>query len=99
MIFAKNRGRRLLWVAVYDKSLSNNVNIAKDKEEMWKERWLELSDRQCGGIPSLLFLFRFTEAITARSRAVGIFKHARGVLVGWKVTKAEEDRIVTMDDP
>eukprot|EP00973_Karenia_brevis_P021618 2972894-Karenia_brevis.AAC.1 len=30
---------------------------------------------------------------------MGIFKHARGVLVGWESKKDEEERIVTCDAP
>eukprot|EP00973_Karenia_brevis_P014614 1995160-Karenia_brevis.AAC.1 len=34
--FAESYNRRLLWVAAYDKILTSNVNMAKDKEELRK---------------------------------------------------------------
>eukprot|EP00973_Karenia_brevis_P096079 12430509-Karenia_brevis.AAC.1 len=30
---------------------------------------------------------------------MGIFKHARGVLVGWELKQNEEERVVTCDAP
>eukprot|EP00973_Karenia_brevis_P094026 12420370-Karenia_brevis.AAC.1 len=35
---AKSHNRRLVWVAAYDKILTSNVNVAKDKEVFRKER-------------------------------------------------------------
>eukprot|EP00973_Karenia_brevis_P067654 9413162-Karenia_brevis.AAC.1 len=55
-IHATNHNRRLLWVAAHDKILTSNINVAKYKEELRKERWLECHDRQRAGIPGLLRL-------------------------------------------
>ena len=92
MIFAKSEGRRLLWVVAYDKVLSANVASGKDKEELRKERWLELHDRMTGGIPGLLPLvvdlrLRFTESPNRESRVQGVFKHSRGTLLGWELSE------------
>eukprot|EP00973_Karenia_brevis_P021608 2971150-Karenia_brevis.AAC.1 len=51
-------------------------------------------------VPLVLHLpVRFAEAINAKSRQMGIFKHARGVLVGWELKKDEEERIMSCDAP
>ena len=76
----------------------------KIKEEIRKERRSESHGRKCAGIPGLLPLVlglpvRFTEAINAESRKLGILKHARGVIVSWELRKSEEDRVLSSDDP
>ena len=52
-----------------------------------KEQWLQLHDQQTSGIMGLLPLvkgmpIRFTNSI---DKERGVFKHARGVLVGWEL--------------
>ena len=37
IVFAKSKQRRLLWVTAYDKILTNNLNLPKDKEPPTRE--------------------------------------------------------------
>ena len=65
--------------------------------EKRRERWLEYHDRATAGIPGLLLLVldmpvRFTEAVDPKSRRMGVFKHARGVLRGRELPEAEAAR-------
>ena len=104
IVFAKSKKRRLLWVTAYDKILTNNLACSKDKEELRKERWLEFHDRFTAGIPGLLPLvldlpMRFTESINRKAREMGVFKHSRGILRGWKLPEEEESRLAALDDP
>ncbi len=72
--------------------------------EKRRERWLEYHDRATAGIPGLLPLVldipvRFTEAVDPKSRRMGVFKHARGVLRGWELPEAEAARVAASDAP
>ena len=103
-MFAKSKRKRLLWVAAYDKILTNNLSCSKDKEDLRKERWLEFHDRFTGGIPGLLPLVldlpvRFTESVSKAARLQGVFKHSRGILRGWRLPEAEAARLDAIDDP
>ncbi len=69
-----------------------------------RERWLEYHDRATAGIPGLLPLVldmpvRFTEAVDPKSRRMGVFKHARGVLRGRELLEEEAARVAACDAP
>ena len=86
LLFAKSMARRLMWVRAHDKVTSNNLNIAKETEDLRKEKWLILPDRKTGGIPGLLPLviglpIRFTENLGPKAKEMGVFKHARGMSI------------------
>ncbi len=40
---------------------------------------------------------RFTDAVDKKSRLLGVFKHARGILRGWRLREAEETRIADIE--
>ena len=74
------------------------------KAELRKEQWLEYHDRVTGGIPGLFpfvldLPIRFTEAIDKKSRELGVFKHSRSWLRGWKLPLEEETRLQQIHDP
>ena len=64
-----------------------------------RERWLEYHDRATAGIPVLDMPVRFTEAVDPKSRRMGVFKYARGVLRGWELPEAEAARVTACDAP
>ena len=41
---------------------------------------------------------RFTDSPTAEARTQGIFKHARGILVGWELPEEEQQRLDLLGD-
>jgi hypothetical protein len=86
--FAQSRRRRVLWGKAADKPAKGDIRELQGPAlEHRKEQWLQLHDQQTSGIMGLLPLvkgmpIRFTNSI---DRERGVFKHARGVLVGWEL--------------
>ena len=105
LVFAKNAKKRLHWTVAHD-TLADKSQESKnvEKAESRKEQWLEYHDRVTGGIPGLFpfvldLPIRFTEAIDKKSRELGVFKHSRGWLRGWKLPPDEQARLEQIDDP
>ncbi len=101
---AKIEDRRVLWCVAFDKPKGGSLQGSSAKMEERRERWLEYRDRATAGIPGLLPLVldmpvRFTEAVDPKSRRMGVFKHARGVLRGWELPEAEAARVAASDAP
>jgi hypothetical protein len=102
--FAKNGNKQLLWVTAHDALVDKALVGNSAREEARKEHWLEFHDRFTGNIPGLLPLvldlpIRFTDTIDKCSREQGIFKHARGVLRGWKLPDEEVQRVQELNVP
>ena len=79
--FAKIKRRRLLWVLAYDWVKKSDVAISEDR----KETWLRFGDKKTNGIPGMLPLVldlpvRFTEPPNKAAKALGVFKHTRGMI-------------------
>ena len=60
-----------------------------------RDRWLQLHDKQTGGIMGLLpcvrgLPVRFTETVDREKR---IFKNIRGVLGGWELSDLDAERV------
>ena len=74
-----------------------------EKAEQRKEQWLEYHGRVTGGIPGpfpfvLDLPIRFTEGIHKKARSLGVYKHSRGWLQGWKLPEDEEHRLLQIGD-
>ncbi|MEC8949150.1 MAG: hypothetical protein VX837_04025, partial [Candidatus Thermoplasmatota archaeon] len=100
--FAKAKNRRLLWVTAHD--VLKDAGQRKDQEELRKERWLELHDRDTSGIPGLLPLVLdlpvcFTDSPNPAAKAMGVYKNSRGWLRGWELTDEETSRLQELPDP
>ena len=94
---AKVENRRLSWCVAFDKPKGGSLQGGTMEAEKRKERWLELHDRNTGGIPGLLPLVldmpvRFSDAVDKDARVQGVFKHTRGILRGWDLDETEAHR-------
>ena len=103
MAFAKRNNRRVLWVTAFDMVMNTDHSWKSEKGQQRKEKWLECHERKTNGIPGLLPLVldlpvRFTDAPNPTAREQGIFKHARGILRGWKLEEEEQARVEQQAD-
>ena len=101
--FAKKRQRRILWIAAFDKFVNSGKDFGHESAQKRKEKWLQYHERFTNGIPGLFpcvlgLPVRFTDSPTAAARAQGIFKHARGILVGWELPEEEQQRLDLLGD-
>ena len=83
--------------------MNSGKDWGKESAQKRKEKWLQYHERFTNGIPGLFpcvlgLPVRFTDSPTAEARAQGIFKHARGFLVGWELPEEEQERLELLAD-
>ena len=95
-IFAQAKQRILLWVVAHDDPGRTDAGALKGPAlQRQRDRWLQLHDKQTGGIMGLLpcvrgLPMRFTETVDREKR---IFKNTRGVLEGWELSDLDAERV------
>jgi hypothetical protein len=96
--YARRLHLRLHWVQAVDRPVASEADVLKGVAlARGREKWLLEHDKDKGGIMGLLPLIlgmrvRFTETL---AREHEIFKHARGEIVGWKLS--DLDKIILND--
>ena len=92
--------RQILWVIAYDKPVAGELkDLPPEQLAKKKQAWLSYHDMATAGImgtfPCVRNLpVRFTDTI---DRNLKIFKHSRGVLVGWDLHEVDAERLRGFD--
>ena len=91
-VFAEKRGLQVSWVKAHDVPLHrDDLSLGREQLDAKRKRWLSFHDQRTAGVLGLMPLVkglpvRLTETM---NRPLKLFKHRRGVVVGWKL-HAEE---------
>ena len=94
-VFAEERGLLVTWVKAHDTPLHrDDLSLGPEQLDAKRKRWLSFHDQRTAGILGLLPLVkglpvRLTDSI---GRPLKLFKHRRGVVVGW-VLHADETSV------
>ena len=100
--FARNRQLQVLWVRAMGVPLTgDNASLRGPQLHAARLRWLQLHDRQTGGIPGLFPLVKDLplQFTTTYDREAGQFKFTRCTLWGWQLQKVDAERCAANSDP
>ncbi len=83
MSFAKTTNHRLWWITAHDKPGAAVHAVSHEKEQVRKEKWLQMHDRFTSGIPGLFpcvlhLPIRFADAPRGNARQQGVYKNGKG---------------------